>query len=62
MTQPPEPRISVAEAAKRLQMSIFTVYRAIKRGEMPAVRLGGPGSRRKLLIAEKDVENALKRV
>jgi excisionase family DNA binding protein len=32
--------LTVAEVAERLQVSLWTVYRKVESGEIPAVRLG----------------------
>jgi len=42
---------SFQEAADRLAVSPWTLRRAVKRGEVKAVRVG----RRRLLIAEKEI-------
>lgn len=36
--------LTVREVAERLDVSEKQVYRLIRRGELPAVQLGGPGT------------------
>lgn len=37
--------LTIPEVAERLRVSRMSVYRRIEKGEVPAVRLGGPGCR-----------------
>lgn len=48
--------LSPAEVALRLGISRPSVYRKIERGEIPAVRLGGPGSSAPLRVPERALE------
>ena len=40
MAQPPDEVLTVADAMKLLKLSRNSVYDAIKRGDLPAVRIG----------------------
>jgi len=54
---PPVPKsraITVGAAAKRLDVSSKTIYRAVARGEIPAVRLG-----RSIRISEAVLERLI---
>jgi excisionase family DNA binding protein len=44
MTPPVAALLTVAQTAERLSLSRKTTYRKIAEGEIPAVRLGGPGA------------------
>jgi excisionase family DNA binding protein len=46
--------LTVAEVAERLRCSEPTVRRRIRAGELPAVRLGGPGTAVRVPIAGLD--------
>lgn len=54
MVTPPSPLISLAEAARLLDVSTDTVRRMIARGELQAVRVG----LRKIKLRVTDVEAA----
>jgi excisionase family DNA binding protein len=41
ITSGPSPLMSVRETAEHLRLSVPTLYRLIRRGEIPAVRVGG---------------------
>ncbi len=54
-TQPERPRfLTVAEVAAQLRVSTMTVYRLIKAGELPAMRVG-----KSYRLREDDVDRFL---
>jgi excisionase family DNA binding protein len=52
-----EPLRSVAEVARALRVSTVTIYRAVGRGELEAVRIGASGP---LRISEAALEHFLR--
>jgi excisionase family DNA binding protein len=49
--------LTISETAERLKVSTVTVRRLIRRGELPAVQLGGKGSA--VRVAEAELDNWL---
>jgi excisionase family DNA binding protein len=47
--------LTVAEVAERLQVSVWTAYRKIEAGVIPAVRLGS-GKRAPIRVSEAELE------
>ena len=50
--------LTVAEVAERLQVSLWTAYRKIEAGLIPAVRLGS-GKRAPIRVSEAELERWL---
>jgi excisionase family DNA binding protein len=53
--QEPANLLTVAEVAERLQVSVWTAYRKIEAGVIPAVRLGS-GKRAPIRVSEAELE------
>jgi excisionase family DNA binding protein len=47
--------LSVQQAAEQLGVSLWTVYRLARRGQLPSIRLG-----RRCLFAEEDLERLVR--
>lgn len=51
--------MTVAEVAQRLQVSLWTAYRKVESGEIPAVRLG-TGKRSPIRVDERELDEWLR--
>ena len=54
-----DPLLTIDQTAELLQMSPFTIRRMVSRGELPAVRVGGP---RSIRIKSSNVQRLLRPV
>jgi excisionase family DNA binding protein len=56
-----EGKMTVQEAASRLEISVSLVYRLVADGRLGHARIGGRGRRGKIIITEEDVRAFLGR-
>lgn len=57
--QTPARLLTVREVAERLQVSLWTAYRKVESGEIPAIKLG-TAKRSPVRIDERELEHWLK--